>query len=95
VPLKIKEPNHLNFFNIRRSNVYVPHYEYITIPSTYNMEESLNKWVQTNLKGRYFLGQVIDVSTSDNRIEKTLKIGFEEGKELAYFMLACPLLKYK
>jgi hypothetical protein len=24
-----------------------------------------------------------------------INIGFEDGKELAYFMLACPLLKYK
>ena len=92
---KLKEPNALNLFGIRRAKVFVPHYEYITIPYTYNIEDSLNKWVNKNLKGRYFLGKSVEISRETNRVENTMKIGFEDGKELAYFMLACPLLKYK
>jgi len=95
VPHKLKEPNPLNLFDIRRTSVFVPHYDYITIPYTYNIEESLNKWVKINLKGRYFLGKTVDISKETNKVESTFKIGFEDGKELAYFMLACPLLKYK
>lgn len=92
---KIKEPNALNFFRARRSKVPAPHYEYITIPHTYNVEEALNKWILQYLKGRYYVGKTVEVSEKTNQIETTMKVGFEEGKELAYFMLACPLLKYK
>lgn len=92
---RIKEPNALNLFEVRRSKVPVPHYEYITIPHTYNVEEALNKWILQNLKGRYYVGKGVEVSEKTNRIETSMRVGFEEGKELAYFMLACPLLKYK
>jgi len=92
---RIKEPNALNFFEVRRSKVPVPHFEYITVPHTYNVEQALNKWIETHLKGRYYVGKNVEISSKTNRIETAMQVGFEEGKELAYFMLACPLLKYK
>lgn len=92
---KLKEPNALNFFNARKSKAIVPYFEYIAIPYTYNIEESLNKWIQKNLKGRYFVGVTVDVTTNTNKVETLLKVGFEDSKEMSYFMLACPLLKYK
>ena len=73
--LKLKQPNALNFFNIRRSKVCVPHYEHITIPYTYNIEESLNKWILKHLKGRYFVGTTIDIST---RLPSTPNVMQEE-----------------
>jgi hypothetical protein len=48
----------------------------------------------TNLKGRYYIDKNIDVDDRDS-IQNVLKIGFEEGKEMSYFTLACPHLKYK
>ena len=92
---KLKEPNPLNFFGVRRANTAVPHYEYITLPYTYNIEDSLNKWVLKNLKGRYFLNKTAGVSTQTGKVETLIKVGFEDSKEMSYFMLACPLLKYK
>jgi hypothetical protein len=93
--LRLKDPNPLNFFEARRSKVPVPYFEFISIPHTYNIEDSLNKWIQQHLKGRYFIGKCVDISSKTDHIETVIKIGFEDGKELAYFMLACPLLKYK
>ena len=72
--LKLKEPNPLNFFEIRRSKLCVPHYEYITIPYTYNIEESLNKWVKHNLKGRYYV--VKTLNTSKNMIFPSKSVKF-------------------
>lgn len=60
------------------------------MPMTYNLTEAMSTWVHDNLKGRYYIG-----STIDQNYKAVLKIGFEEPKELSYFMLACPLLKYK
>jgi hypothetical protein len=91
---KLKEPNALNFFKIRKAEILPPYFECITIPYTYNIEESLNKWITKNLKGRFFIGKAVEVS-NNNTMETVMKVGFEEGKELAFFMLACPLLKYK
>ena len=92
---KLKEPNALNLFKIRRARVFPPYFESISIPYTYNIEESLNKWIQKNLKGRYFLSKTVDISAQTNKVETLIKVGFEDSKELSYFMLACPLLKYK
>jgi hypothetical protein len=91
---KIKEPNPLNFFQIRRADILPPYYESVSIPYTYNIEDSLNKWILQNLKGRFYIGRVVEV-TNENAMETVMKVGFEEGRELAFFMLACPLLKYK
>lgn len=91
---KIKEPNPLNFFEARQSKVPPAYFEYISVEGTYNMEGALVKWISQNLKGRFYVGRTVEVSSKTNRIESTIRVGFEDGKELAYFMLACPLLKY-
>lgn len=90
---KIREPNPLNFFNIRQLKVLPPHFEFISIPLTYNLEHSIEKWIKNNLKGRFYIGKNIGI-TNDNTIKNVIVIGFEEGKEMSYFTLACPHLKY-
>ena len=92
--VKLKEPNPLNVFGIRRTKIQPKHFESIAINYTYNMEEALNKWIRKNLKGRFYVGKVLKVD-EQNQVNSMLNVAFEEGKELAYFMLACPLLKYK
>tara|TARA_B110000305_G_scaffold137978_1_gene153990 strand:- start:4810 stop:5094 length:285 start_codon:yes stop_codon:yes gene_type:complete len=92
--VKLKEPNPLNVFNIRQTRVKPIHFESIAIPYTYNVEEALNKWIRKNLKGRFYVGKVLKVD-DQNQINNMINVAFEDGKELAYFMLACPLLKYK
>lgn len=92
----VKTPNHLNFFNLRRSNVPPPWFEYIEIPMTYNFEDTFVKWITKNLKGRFYISKSLSLSEKDSStaVETKLKIGFEEPKELSYFTLACPFLKY-
>lgn len=92
--MKLKEPNALNFFEIRRAKTLPPYFESISIPYTYNIEESLNKWILQHLKGRFYVGKTVDITSKENQMETVIQVGFEDGKELAYFMLACPLLKY-
>ena len=93
--LKTKDPNYLNFFDLRRTKVPPPYFEYIQIPTKYNLEVSIAKWIQDNLKGRFYLGTALTVQVKETKsIAKVLKIGFEDAKELSYFTLACPYLKY-
>lgn len=91
---KLKDPNPLNFFDIRRLKVPPPHFEYISVNLTYNIEEGFNNWIRDNLKGRYYLGRSVSIAEKDQQIGYVVKIGFEEPKELSYFVLACPHLKY-
>lgn len=90
---RLKKPNPLNFFKLRESPVPPPHFEYTLIPFKYNLEIAVGKWIKTNLKGRYYIGKTIGIN-SDDKIDQMLKIGFEDEKEMSFFMLACPLLKY-
>jgi len=89
----MKKPNHYDFFNIRRQSVAVPHFEYVNIPVRYNIEQSISKWITTNLKGRFYIGKSVLVNNHGD-IDTVLKIGFEDHKECSYFTLACPHLKY-
>ena len=78
---------------MRRPASPPPHFEYISIPLRYNLQESISKWIYDNLNGRYYVGSTINTNSS-NHLEKQLKVGFENPKELSYFTLACPHLKY-
>lgn len=91
--LRNKKPNPLNFLNLRKLEVPPPYFEYVSISLRYNLEDALSLWITENLKGRYYIGKSVDLI--DNSIETVLKIGFENPKELSFFTLACPLLKYK
>jgi len=54
----------------------------------------MDKWIHDNLKGRYYIGRTLKIDPIDRGIAEVLNIGFEEPKELSYFTLACPHLKY-
>lgn len=90
---KLKEPNPLNFFEIRQLKVPPGHFELIMLPMRYNIEEALVRWIEENLKGRFYVGKSLNID-SNNQVATCLKIGFEDPKELSYFTLACPHLKY-
>ena len=83
-----------DYFDIRRLSHEPPHLATIDLPHTYNMESAISKWIDNNLKKRYYLNRVIGL-TKQNKIETVLRAGFEDPKELSYFVLACPHLKYK
>ncbi len=83
-----------NLFKIRRLSHQPPHLETIDLAYTYNIEKALEKWIEANLKKRYFLSKSVGV-TSENKIDNIVRVGFEDPKELSYFVLACPFLKYK
>ena len=91
--IKTKKISPQEFFEVRRLKFQPPHLEIIDVPQRYNMEDALNKWISTNLKKRYFLGKSVGL-TKENKVDQVMRIGFEDPKELSYFVLACPLLKY-
>ena len=82
-----------DYFEIRRLSYEPSHLATIDLPHTYNIETAISKWIESNLKKRYYLKKVVGL-TRENKIESVLRAGFEDPKELSYFTLACPHLKY-
>ena len=89
----LKEPNPLSFFEIRKLKVPPGHFEYIVLPMRYNLEDALVRWIEDHLKGRFYVGKTLALD-SNKQIATCLKVGFEDPKEVSYFTLACPHLKY-
>ena len=85
--------NPLNVFDVRRTEYPLDFFEYANINFGYNLQGALEKWIDENLKGRYYLGKKV-VLTEQGKIDYAIQVGFEDSKELSYFMLACPYLKY-
>jgi len=90
----LKDPNPLNLFKIRQLKKPPVHFEYIVIPMLYNFETAIKQWIDNNMKHRYYIGKTVGLDSND-KVSVLLRIGFEEPKELSYFTLACPHLKYK
>ena len=82
-----------DFFQIRRLSHQPPHLSVIDLPYTYNIEKALDKWINNNLKHRYYIAKTVGL-TKENKIDTVMRVGFEDAKELSYFVLACPHLKY-
>lgn len=93
-PLKIKKANPLDFYQLRQPKSCPLHFQYISIPLQYNLEKTIIKWITENLRGRFYVGKTLKLDSNNNILE-SFRIGFEEPKELSYFTLACPHLKYK
>jgi|TARA_B110000495_G_C22544641_1_gene330009 hypothetical protein len=91
--IKNKKPNPLSVFKIRKVKTVIPYFEYVNLPVKYNLEDSLAKWIDEHLRKRYYVGKAITLD-SDNKLSQVITVGFEETKEMSYFMLACPHLKY-
>lgn len=91
--IKNGEPNPLNVFEVRQVKAAVPHFEYVNIPMKYNLEQSLTKWIERNLKNRFYIGKNVTLNDA-NKVTPVITVGFEESKDMSYFMLACPHLKY-
>lgn len=91
--MKIKT-NVYNIFKVRKADFPPDHFEYTRIDVTYNLKDALERWIESKLKSQYYIGKDIILDDKNNIVTK-IKIGFSDPKELSYFMLACPYLKYK
>ena len=81
----------LNLFELRTPQSPPLHFEYILISQRYNLENTIAKWIDDNLKGRFYIGKTVCIK--HDKLVESLKVGFEQPKELSYFTLACPYLK--
>ena len=91
----LRNPNPLNIIGRRRVAFLLPFFESVNLKNRYNLCDSIEKWIDTNLKGRYYVNNGFGIDDTGKHVTNRLTVGFENKKELSYFMLACPHLKYK
>jgi hypothetical protein len=76
----------------RRKVSYLPaHFTKISV-GKYLINTTIEDWIQNKLKGRYWMSDYPTVDSS-GKLQTTLFVGFEDQKELTYFMLACPFIR--
>ena len=88
------ELNALDVLNCRKIDFITPQFSKIKISEGDFFGNDLEDWIKTKLKGRFYLQRTPGVST-DGKVRSVIYLGFEDHKELTYFMLACPHLRRK
>ena len=83
--------NPIDVLKQRKLKTLPPHFSKIKI-TDYEIFEGVEDWVKIKLKGRYCVVKYPSIDQSGN-LKSTTFLGFENQKELTYFMLACPHLR--
>lgn len=84
----------LNVLGERELGFMPPHFMKTTVQKSlfWEVDNSLKDWITAKLNGRYCVTIMPNVS-DENKFEQTLMVGFEEHKEMTYFLLACPHIR--
>ena len=83
--------NPIDVLKQRKLKTIPPHFVKIQISES-EIFELIENWVKIKLKGRYCLTKQPCIDKSGN-LRSSYFIGFEDQKELTYFMLACSNLR--
>jgi hypothetical protein len=90
--LKNGKPNALNYFGLRRVEFAAPHFKYTTLDKySPQLVKIVDQWIKQTLNNRYYLGQGITLDNTNSIVYNTV-IGFENERELSFFIIACPHL---
>lgn len=84
--------NPLEVLDERKVNVLPPHFAKHRLANSRREVQSIEDWVKDKLNGRYCVANYPNLDNSD-KLHTSTFIGFEDQKELTYFMLACPHLR--
>jgi hypothetical protein len=85
------ELNPIDVLKQRKLKTLPPHFSKVKI-TDYEIFEGVEDWVKIKLRGRYCVVKYPSIDQSGNLKSSTF-LGFEDQKELTYFMLACPHLR--
>jgi len=86
--LKNGKPNPLNLLGLRRVDFPARHFHYTTLGyKSPDKVQSINDWIYHNLNGRYYLAMKLALDNT-NSIRYDTNLGFEEEKELSFFLLS-------
>lgn len=87
--------NPLSICDKRKMDFLPIHFSKFQITSgNFFHDENLIDWIESKLFGRYSVTTLPSVDT-DGKLTSSVFVGFEDPKELTYFMLAYPNLRRK
>ncbi len=85
--------NALDILNSRKVSTAAPHFSRVMINAIdWDGDRNIEDWISSNLKGRYYIISQPYV-TEDGKLKTARFAGFEDQKEITYFILACPYLR--
>lgn len=88
------EINALDVLKERKVDTAFPQFSKMKLSEGEWHLSDIENWITNKLKGRFFLQKLPNVG-ADGKLKATTFVGFEDHKELTYFMLACPHLRRK
>ena len=84
--------NPLDVLNVRKLNVMPLHFSKVKISDSERYDWNIQDWISDKCSGRYCIVSYPAVD-SDDKFRSSTFVGFEQQKELTYFVLACPYLR--
>jgi len=89
------ELNPLNILNQRQLAIIPPHFAKVKVADEAVLfDDKMIRWINTKLKNRFCIVKQPSVNTN-GQLKLATFVGFEDQKELTYFMLACPHFRRK
>lgn len=89
------ELNPLNILGQRQTSVMPRHFSKVNLETTSVVDnDSLIAWINNKLNGRFCITNQPSVNTK-GQLRLSTFVGFEDQKELTFFMLACPYFRRK
>ena len=76
----------------REVNSIMPHFSKTKISESERYDYNIVNWIKSRLVGRFYVASFPSIDENE-KIRIATFVGFEEQKELTYFMLACPYLR--
>jgi hypothetical protein len=87
--------NPLNILNQRQVDTLPPHFSKVKVSDDSALFDSkLVDWINTKLKSRFCIVKYPSIN-NNGQLKLSTFVGFEDQKELTYFMLACPHFRRK
>jgi len=83
------ELNPLNVIKKRKLKILPKHFSKIKINEFDLHQGKLENWITSKLSGRYSIVRIPTVDENNSLVINAF-VGFEQHKELTYFVLACP-----
>jgi hypothetical protein len=87
------ELNPLEVLQERKVNVLAPHFAKHSLHTSSKRDvQAVQEWILDKLNGRFCVVKYPAMDSTD-KLSSNTYVGFEDQKELTYFMLACPHLR--
>jgi hypothetical protein len=84
--------NALDILNRRQLDSVAPNFAKIKLAEGDLFGTEVETWIKTKLAGRFYIKRQPSVA-QDGKLKTATYVGFEDHKELTYFMLACPHIR--